>query len=925
MRRGTGAMARISVILTLLFTVGLVLAGAPILPIEFHGPVTIDGNDASVGTTIVALSDNAERGRIVTTEPGYYGGTGTFDDRLKVILEEGDSTISFTINGREALQTWPPEGESLQPGTSGQLPLSVGGPPPTIVAPTVEPTAEPTPVATPEPVSEPTSVPTTEPTPVATPEPVSEPTAVPTTIPPTISPEEPETNATAMRGLMHFTEEQLRERDAVLATMPQADAYEGEPLPEASRSLLSYVPYTGPNRDQGNCGNCWVWASTGSIEIDHALKNQVSDRLSVQYFNSNYHNGTAEGNACNGGFASEFASFYTSVLRKAIPWSNKNAGYADYAWSGGPSGIPASLIATTPNYPLSGVAWQLLNTHNGQKEAISNIKSQINAQKPVYWVFTLPTSGWDSFHEFWDYYPDSTIWDPSPYVDQVNGGSHGVLIVGYDDTGETPYWEVLNSWGTTTKRPAGTFRVRMEIDYDAQMTTGEYTSYMHSFELLSATYSPTPTVTPTVSPTVTPTVTPTPDYGQPVLPETFYGTVHIYGLPASKGGTIEIRVPSMDKVLTAPIQNDGLFGAWSKFDDALSLQDIEDGTPIEFWVKDALFKYPAKAYVMVWGTDTYTETLPFQGGILSFLDLAVSDSPPPIPTTPPTPEPTPVPTSPPHPSGVPSIPHTFYGDVSVYGNDIQVGGTVEARVAGYDVSGPNNPYEITHVGSFGGNSTWEKKLTVQGTGVTDDSFVTFWVKDLGYQYPVQAFVRDDSKSADSWESSIPYQSGAISTVSLYVGNSPPTPTPTPYPTPTSGRLNLPQWFYGTVFLDGVMVPAGSEVKATVKGELYYNEQNPVIVAEAGYYGDDSASKDAKLKVWDVDINPGDSIEFYIKTEAYPWWIRALCKHPLAGKQYQEAWRYQPGSVTNLDLKASSSTPFEEVSTDIGPQTGILSP
>ncbi len=606
-------MALLLAIFTILFCMGWVSAGAPILPIEFYGPVTITGAEAPVGTIIIALSNGAERGRIVTTKAGYYGGSGTFDDRLKVIIEEGDEEISFTINGQEAFQTWPPDGGSLKPGVSSELTLSVGAPSPTPVPTTPVPT---------------TVVPTT----------------VPTTIPPT--------------------------------TVP-----------------TTVVPTTVPT---------------------------------------------------------------------TVP----------------PTTVPTTVVPTT-----------------------------------------VPT---------------------------------------------------------------------------------------------------------TVPPTVIPTVTP--DNGVPSLPETFYGTVHIYGLPASAGGHVELRVPSLNKVVSVPITEGGKFGGWSSFDEALSLQGIEDGTPVEFWVQDVLFQYPSLAYVMVWGTGIYERSVLFQSGTLLFIDLAVSDAPPPIPTLPPTPAPTPTPTPLPPPSnGVPSIPHTFYGTVSVYGDNIQVGGTIEAQVTGYDVTGPDNPYTITHVGTFGGNSTWEKKLTVQGNGVTDGSPVLFLVADKGYQRAIQAFVRDSTHDPNTWYSSLPYHAGAISVIDLYVGNSPPTPTPTPYPIPTSGRQQLPQWFYGSVSLDGLVIPAGSQVKATVNGELYYNEQDPVIVSKAGYYGDGSESKDNKLKIWDENINPGDSVEFYIKTDEYPWWIRALCKHPQAGTEWQEAWRYQPGSITNLDLQASSSTPFEEVASGIGPVVGILSP
>ncbi len=317
-------------------------------------------------------------------------------------------------------------------------------------------------------------------------------------------------NTTFSRGLMHFTDEQLKKREAARTLMPKVASLEGIVLPKASKSLLSSVPYTGNDRDQGYCGNCWVWASTGALEIEHAIDNSVKDRLSIQYFNSNWNGGAAVGNACNGGFPDQVADFYTSTLKKGIPWSNTNAGYADYYWNGGASGIAANLISTTPNYPIVTVTDEELITHTGQSTAINNIKSQINANKPVLWYYALPTSGWTAFNTFWANQPESTVWDPDSYAGTEVNGAHEVLIIGYDDTGSTPYWLVLNSWGITSGRPTGLFRVKMNLNYDATMTYGSYTQYAHYFDIFQTTFViPTPTPTPTSTPTITPTPTPT--------------------------------------------------------------------------------------------------------------------------------------------------------------------------------------------------------------------------------------------------------------------------------------------------------------------------------------------------------------------------------------------------------------------------------
>ena len=118
----------------------------------------------------------------------------------------------------------------------------------------------------------------------------------------------------------------------------------------ASFSLLSHLPYVPSERDQGSCGNCWVWGCTAPIEVANYFQNGVSDRLSIQYFDSNYNGGTGSW-ACCGGWEGTFNDFY-SAQKKFIPWSNANANYHDGNHGcGGSTGVPAGSISMTPQLP----------------------------------------------------------------------------------------------------------------------------------------------------------------------------------------------------------------------------------------------------------------------------------------------------------------------------------------------------------------------------------------------------------------------------------------------------------------------------------------------------------------------------------------------------------------------------------------------
>ena len=133
---------------------------------------------------------------------------------------------------------------------------------------------------------------------------------------------------------MHLSKAQLDEEEAQYLSMEKyapvrqkmfmMDSDSGT----ASKSLLSYISYVPSERDQGGCGDCWVWASTGALEIEHAAKTGINERLSTQYFNSKYENGEGDGWACCGGNLQIFSLWY-GTDKSPIPWSNTNAAFGD--------------------------------------------------------------------------------------------------------------------------------------------------------------------------------------------------------------------------------------------------------------------------------------------------------------------------------------------------------------------------------------------------------------------------------------------------------------------------------------------------------------------------------------------------------------------------------------------------------------------
>jgi hypothetical protein len=266
----------------------------------------------------------------------------------------------------------------------------------------------------------------------------------------------------------------------------------------SSLSLLSRLPYVPAERNQQVCGDCWQWAATGMLEIAHQVQSGVYDRLSVQFINS-----CAPHCGCNGGFLSDFTSFY-ATKGFAIPWSNLNAQYYQaYPMDGTCGNMPAcGTIGTVPRYPITSIAPASITTFGaGRAQAIANIKSVLNQNQGVWFAFFMGTGAdWLIFDNFWSAQPESAVWT-NFYCGQVydsnnGGGGHAVLCVGYnEDDPANPYWIMVNSWGTTPQRPNGLFRVGMNLNYDCIDASGEA---LLAWEAMNVQFGDRPTGAPSI-------------------------------------------------------------------------------------------------------------------------------------------------------------------------------------------------------------------------------------------------------------------------------------------------------------------------------------------------------------------------------------------------------------------------------------------
>jgi cathepsin L len=172
-------------------------------------------------------------------------------------------------------------------------------------------------------------------------------------------------------------------------------------------------------KNQGQCGSCWSFSATGSMEGARFLKTGKLVSLSEQNL---VDCSTAEGNqGCNGG-----------LMDSAFKYVIKNKGIdteASYPYT-----------ATGPN-SCKYKAADNSGTLTGYTDVPSGDENSLRAA-----VDKAPVSvAIDASHSSFQLYHSGVYYEPACSPTQLD---HGVLAIGYGTDGISEYWLVKNSWGT---------------------------------------------------------------------------------------------------------------------------------------------------------------------------------------------------------------------------------------------------------------------------------------------------------------------------------------------------------------------------------------------------------------------------------------------------------------------------------------------
>jgi len=178
-------------------------------------------------------------------------------------------------------------------------------------------------------------------------------------------------------------------------------------------------------KDQGQCGSCWAFSTTGTIEGFHAIHSKNLVSLSEQNLIDCTWGEPYNNTGCDGGDMR--TSLQYVVNNKGIDTEDSYS-YDDY-YGGDQENC---------SYTKSGIG----ATISAFMDVVSGNETDL-----AYAVLGCPVSvAIDASQDSFQDYDGGIYYEPACNSD-LNDLDHGVLVVGYGSEDDDDYWIVKNSWG----------------------------------------------------------------------------------------------------------------------------------------------------------------------------------------------------------------------------------------------------------------------------------------------------------------------------------------------------------------------------------------------------------------------------------------------------------------------------------------------